>query len=138
MKIVLDATIALKWFLNPQTEPHFHAASALLVAASNARITLAAPPHFIAEVLAVIARKEPDRLRDVLTILYGLPIAIVGDESVHELAAQMSVALSHHMFDTLYQAVAILEAATFVTADEAYFAKASALGGIALLSNFKL
>ena len=39
-------------------------------------------------------------------------------------AADLSILLKHHLFDTLYHAVALEEHATLVTADEAYFAKA--------------
>ena len=42
-----------------------------------------------------------------------------------------------HAFDTLYHAMAMQHGGTFVTADERYFAKARALGGIELLSTFK-
>jgi len=44
----------------------------------------------------------------------------------------------HHLFDTLYHAVALEEGATLVTADAAYFAKAKDLGGIELLADFAM
>ena len=48
------------------------------------------------------------------------------------------IALDHHLFDTLYHAVALEEGATLVTADAAYFAKAKNLGGIELLADFAM
>jgi predicted nucleic acid-binding protein len=48
----------------------------------------------------------------------------------------IAVGLNHHLFDTLYHAVALEEGATLVTADEAYFAKAKQLGGIERLADF--
>jgi hypothetical protein len=48
----------------------------------------------------------------------------------------MSIALKHHLFDTLYHAVALEEQATLVTADEVYFGKAKDLGAIQLLGDF--
>ncbi len=45
----------------------------------------------------------------------------------------------HHLFDTLYHAVALqTPGATLVTSDARYFAKASAEGRIALLSEFSV
>jgi predicted nucleic acid-binding protein len=51
-------------------------------------------------------------------------------------AAGLSISLNHHLFDTLYHAVALEEGATLVTADETYFAKAGYLGGMMLLAKF--
>ena len=51
-------------------------------------------------------------------------------------AADLSIALNHHLFDTLYHAVALEEGATLVTADTAYFGKAKDLGGVELLADF--
>ena len=51
-------------------------------------------------------------------------------------AAELSIALDHHLFDTLYHAVALEEGATLVTADATYFGKAKNLGSIELLADF--
>ena len=51
-------------------------------------------------------------------------------------AADLSIELNHHLFDTLYHAVALEEGATLVTADEVYFAKATGLGNIQRLADF--
>jgi predicted nucleic acid-binding protein len=53
-------------------------------------------------------------------------------------AAELSIALDHHLFDTLYHAVALEEGATLVTADETYYGKAKELGGVALLADFAM
>ena len=50
----------------------------------------------------------------------------------------MSIALDHHLFDTLYHAVALEEGATLVTADETYYGKAKDLGGVGLLADFAM
>lgn len=49
---------------------------------------------------------------------------------------QLSRRLGHHLFDTLYHAVAFEENTTLVTADERYYNKASVLGSIMLLGDF--
>jgi predicted nucleic acid-binding protein len=48
----------------------------------------------------------------------------------------MAIMLDHHLFDTLYHAVALEQGATLITADEAYFAKAKDLGSITRLADF--
>ncbi len=50
----------------------------------------------------------------------------------------MAITLNHHLFDTLYHAVALEVGATLVTADEVYFNKARHLGGMQLLADFKV
>jgi predicted nucleic acid-binding protein len=49
----------------------------------------------------------------------------------------MAMRLSHHLFDTLYHAVALEEGAMLVTADDAYLMKAKSLGGIVSLADFR-
>jgi hypothetical protein len=54
-KIVVDVSVALKWFLR-DNEDHCDKAISLLVG-----YPLIQPPHFIAEIAAVLARKNPLR-----------------------------------------------------------------------------
>jgi predicted nucleic acid-binding protein len=61
-------------------------------------------------------------------VIHGVPIL--------KRAAELTVVLRHHLFDTLYHAVALEEGATLVTADEAYFTRAKELGSIARLADF--
>jgi len=49
---------------------------------------------------------------------------------------RLSRQLGHHLFDTLYHAVAFEEDTTLVIADERYYDKASVLGNIILLADF--
>lgn len=136
MKLVLDASVALKWLL--AGEPDASLAENLLKAARTGRVNLLSPPHAIAEILAVLARREPDRLPDALAVLYDVGFVESSGRRVHQLAAILSVQLDHHLFDTLYHAVAIDAGATLITADERYFGKARALGHIELLRTFQL
>jgi len=93
------------------------------------------PPHWKAEVLAVMARKEPERIEGAQKLLFSIPCRDCDSASLYERAAQLSVQLKHHLFDTLYHAAALEHEATLITADEIYFAKARRLGNIKLLSN---
>ena len=54
-------------------------------------------------------------------------------------ACDLAIRLNHHVFDTLYHAVALLTSeTTLVTADRRYFDKAQSSGRILLLSNLAL
>jgi len=51
----------------------------------------------------------------------------------------LAIHCRHHLFDTLYHAVALNTAgATLVTADRRYYEKASGFGRMTLLADFKL
>lgn len=137
MRLVVDASVALKWFLrgNPD-ELNVAEAEAVLSVVGRSRTELFAPGHWIAEVIAVVARTKPGAVDDALIFLDDMRPAIIAGIPVVKRATQLSIKLNHHLFDTLYHAVALEEQATLVTADEAYFSKAKDLGAIQLLHDF--
>jgi predicted nucleic acid-binding protein len=62
VKLVLDASVVLKWFFSDRPgEAGSAAALALLKAVGDGAVSLYQPPHFIAEVAAVLAREMPDQ-----------------------------------------------------------------------------
>jgi predicted nucleic acid-binding protein len=128
MRLVVDASVALKWFLRGQP-------GELLVDKAEA-IAAAIAVHWGAEVISVLARIEPGLVDDALVALDDMRPAINAGVPVLRRAADLSIRLNHHLFDTLYHAVALEEHAVLVTADETYFDKAKSLGGIASLADF--
>ena len=63
MKVVVDASVALKWVLGPSAaEPDLAAAAALLKALGDGAHDAFQPIHWQAEILAVVARKAPVRI----------------------------------------------------------------------------
>ncbi len=64
------------------------------------------PPHFVAEVAAVLGREKPDEAQDDLVDLLSAEHATVEDRGVYVAAIDLSIRLQHHLFDTLYHAVA--------------------------------
>jgi len=136
VRLVLDASVALKWFFRARTdERDADTATDLLTAYAAGQHELLAPPHFQAEMCAVLAREAPDTMADHLADLLDLAIPVRGDAAVYARAMQLSRDLDHHLFDTLYHAVALeTERSVLVTADARYFAKASGSGRIHLLS----
>lgn len=136
--IVVDASVAVKWFLpvageEPDSEP----ALELLEGVRTGTDRLAAPPHWMAEVAAVLARLSPDTIDEDMASLYALRPVLVENLAVYETACRLAVQLRHHLFDTLYHAAALhTPGATLVTADVAYYRKASHLGQIRRLAEF--
>lgn len=75
-------------------------------------------------------------VRDV-DMLAGLELPTTDDQAVLRRAAHLSIEINHHLFDTLYHAVALEhEDALLVTADERYYRKAERYGTIAPLSDW--
>jgi predicted nucleic acid-binding protein len=138
VRVTLGASVTLKWFLRTPAETDLLQAVALLRAIETDQIRLIQPPHTLAEVAAVLVRERPatafDDLADVARIFDCGTRA--GSLGVYRRAMQLSRQLGHHLFDTLYHAVAFEEDATLITADERYYDKASVLGNIMLLGDF--
>lgn len=134
-RLVIDASVAAKWFLRDRSdEPDAKKAVSILRASSNEQVSFHQPPHFLAEVAAVLARLKPQEAQDDLADLLELEFHIHDTPMVYQRACDLAVELGHHLFDTFYHAVALsLPDTELVTADEVYFRKAEASGGIRLL-----
>jgi predicted nucleic acid-binding protein len=66
-----------------------------------------------------------------------MDIPIVQSARVYSTACKLSGELDHHLFDTLYHAVALsFDDAILVTADERYYKKASQRGRLVLLRDY--
>jgi predicted nucleic acid-binding protein len=139
MKLVVDASVAIKWFLAARPdEGHLAQAESVAAAIENSQTELFAPPHWIAEIIGVLARVEPGIIDDALLLLDDMKPTLIDGVATVRRAADISIQLNHHLFDTLYHAVAIETSATLVTADDAYFNKAKSLGAIQQLREFVL
>jgi len=136
--VVADASVALKWFLTDSlAEDHTDIALVIFEAAVLGRIQLLQPVHFIAEVAAVLARVKPDEAKSDLLDLIAIERLTVDGPEVYARAVSLATQLRHHLFDTLYHALALeTPSAIFVTADRRYFDKAQHLGQIAWLADF--
>jgi predicted nucleic acid-binding protein len=137
VKLVIDASVALKWFLRElQHEPHLERAEAVAATLDRADTQLLAPVHWTAEVISVLARVRPTLVDRALLVLHDAHPKVIHGAPILKRAAGLTIALNHHLFDTLYHAVALEEQATLVTADETYFGKAKDLGAIQRLGDF--
>ena len=137
MKLVVDASVAVKWFFRHRdNEPDIDLAPVLLDSVTGARNRLLQPPHFVAEMMAVLARETPESAERDLRDLLKLSITTSADAAVYARAVRLAIDLDHHLFDTLYHALALESAdATFVTADRRYLRKARGLPRLCALTD---
>ncbi|PIV88305.1 MAG: PIN domain-containing protein [Hydrogenophilales bacterium CG17_big_fil_post_rev_8_21_14_2_50_63_12] len=136
---VVDASVAMKWFLRLRdNEQGVDRALALLFGIDNARIQMIQPAHFIAEVAAVLAREKPRNAHDDLLDLINIECRTLDTPDVLATALDLAIRYQHHLFDTLYHAVALhTPGATLITADRRYYEKAKAEGQISLLADWE-
>ena len=63
MNLVVDASVAIKWFVGrQQDEPFLAQAEAVGAAIERSDVRLFAPSHWIAEIIAVLTRLDGPRL----------------------------------------------------------------------------
>lgn len=137
MHYVIDASIAIKWMVPESPEERdVSQALVLLDALRNGGITLYQPAHWEAEIAAVLARISPATAIKKMAALRALAFTRVNDTTVYATACDLAIRLKHHLFDTLYHAVALhAPEATLVTADQRYFDKAQSIGQIVRLGD---
>ena len=135
---VVDASVALKWFLHVRdTEPEHDRALSLLAGIGEGTVQMCQPVHFVAEVTAVLAREKPDGALDDLLDLLDVECRVIETPETYATALTLSIRYQHHLFDTLYHAVALhTPGATLVTADQRYYDKVRREGQIDLLANW--
>lgn len=140
MIVVVDASVALKWFFRLRDdEADMDRALLLLSDIDAGRAHMVQPPHFLAEMGAVLAREKPVEAQADLGDLLLIDSSYSDDPAIYVTAVDLACRLGHHMFDTLYHAAALhMPGATLVTADRRYYDKARNVGQITLLSNFHL
>ena len=122
--LVLDASVAAKWFLPRAEEPLAEEALALLRQYAGGEIELTVPDLFWAELgnilwKAVRTRRIPEKaatqaLRDMLR--YGLPT--IGGILLAEDALTIALSTGRTVYDAMYLALAVQRESIFVTADE--------------------
>ena len=139
-RLVVDASVAAKWFLKERPdEADAEKAIGILLATCKGHISLHQPPHFLAEVAAVLTRLKPQEVQADLDDLLDLEFHCQDAPFFYQSASQLATQLNHHLFDTFYHAIALnLSETTLITADEAYFRKAQTLGNLCLLRYFPM
>ena len=139
MTVVLDASVVLKWLLeDPTTEPDTEKALALIDAVISGKLEILQPVHWLIEVAAVAARLTPQTAVQDVELLSAMQLPTSDDPGVLLRATRLAIETDHHLFDTLYHAVALEhDDAVLVTADDRYLRKAKRYGMIAALADWE-
>ena len=139
MRVVIDASVAVKWFIpDPALEPNHDKAIVLLQAVIEGRLVANQPIHYLPEIAAVLARIAPERAAEAVGLAQALELSIIDEPDILQRATQLAIDLNHHLFDTLYHAVALATDGILITADERYYRKAQQLGNIQQLADWTL
>jgi predicted nucleic acid-binding protein len=140
MICVVDASVAAKWFVDADwalREVHVEPAVALLQAAAVGTADFLQPPHFLAEVAAVLARLKPQGVRKDIANLADLDTTKAQPTQARAGAIDLATQLNRHLSDTIHHALALAApGAVLVTAGLRCFDEARHLCQIAWLPDF--
>ncbi len=136
-RCVIDASVSVKWFVQGTPEEQdIDLACGLLEQGNAGQCRFIQPSHWIGEVAAVLARRQPESAaRNVEDLLSFNFFSVISSPPAYRQAIALARRLDHHLFDTLYHAVALVEDIPFITADRRYFKKAKRLGNIVMLDS---
>lgn len=135
---VIDASVVVKWvFPERVEEDHLPQALNLLGLIQQGAVKILQPPHWLAEASAVIVRLQPKIAQQAVNLLSMMQFPVVDTPEIYHIACGLSEKFKHHIFDTLYHAVAIYNGNTqFITADDKYYQKTNKQGSILRLADF--
>lgn len=138
VQVVIDASVAVKWFLpGSENEPDVDRAMVLLEGLRDGEVRAVQPPHWLAEVSAVIARLRPSLAQQAVELLVALELPIEEGLDSYRCAIRIATDLEHHLFDTLYHAIAVEREIVLISADDHYCRKAKRLGGLQELRDWQ-
>lgn len=138
MIVVLDASVVLKWLLeDPVRETDTEKAFAVIESVVQGHLEVLQPVHWLAEVAAVAARLTPQTAVSDVELLSAMEFPTTDEPIVIRRATSLAIETNHHLFDTLYHAVALeYDDAVMVTADDQYLGKAQNRGRIVALRDW--
>jgi len=116
-RLVIDASVSIKWFVRSENEGNVPEAVEILKGIGDNTISIIQPPHWMAETIAVLARLQPEQVNHAIELLDAMEIPVKAAAPEFKLASRLALDLDHHLFDTLYHALALREEATLITAD---------------------
>jgi predicted nucleic acid-binding protein len=133
--VVLDASVVLKWMLaDPASEPDTDKAILVVQSVVQGRLEILQPLHWLVETAAVLARLSPQTALQDVGMLSAMQFPVWDEPSLMQRATELAIESGHHLFDTLYHAVALEHKdALLVTADMRYLQKVKRYGSILAL-----
>lgn len=137
MILVIDASVAVKWaLLSKSSEEQTEEALAILAAIDQGVAEVVQPPHWLLEVAAVLVRLWPEAADKAIDRLDLMNLPTAGDSGILRTGTRLARQLDHHLFDTLYHAVALERGGVLVTADGRYARKAHHVGSVVELRHW--
>lgn len=113
--VVLDASVGVKWF---KSEPGNIPARDLLAGHNQGHFRIVVPALFMAEVVAVATRHDPQLGREVWSLLRDADLTVLSlDDAVAEAAFAQCRVLGCDFYDALAPALATILDATLYSAD---------------------
>lgn len=121
---VPDASVLLKWVLPEGREPHTAQALAIREAFLAGRIGLLVPPLWFYEVGNVLVTHYPESAAERLGALAAFQLPEARPNAAwRERIIQLATTYGVTFYDAAYHALAIVNRALYVTADEKYLRK---------------
>lgn len=138
LRMVLDASVILKWFLDDENEQK--EAFALREKLESEDYEVLVPSHCMTELCNTLCRKNPSNALDVFSVLkilefkdclLTLPLASIAFRLTRKYP-------KISFYDAFYHAIALQNKIPFVTADKKYYETVKKEGAILLLKDFDL
>jgi predicted nucleic acid-binding protein len=120
-KLVVDSSVAVKWFV---TESHAADAQRILTAYQSGTVDLLAPDLILAEIGNIAWKKHllhgmaAADAQAIVDSFRALPLVLTSIGSLLDDAYHLAIATRRTVYDALYLALSIRENCPFVTADE--------------------
>ncbi len=138
MRFVIDASVAVKWFFPESSEKqNTEQAISILQRMGSGSFEPLQPVHWMSEVVAVFNRLDPNIVDNAIDLLDAMEFATADGTEVYKRASAIAREARHHVFDTLYHAVALEHEVDLVTADIKYLNKAGKLGRLVSLEGWE-
>jgi predicted nucleic acid-binding protein len=138
-KLVVDASVMIKWVAGDPAEPDQHRAMTLLQAWMNGEVELMAPVLWQYEVGNFLGRRLPQEAEEKLALLLNL--GITGFNLTPAMCRRCFTWMRERaitFYDAAYLAAAVETGGLLVTADEKFTQRMADLGSIGLLSRIAL
>ncbi len=122
--LVLDASVAAKWFLPSVDEPLAEEAQALLRRYANGDIEFAVPDLFWAEIGSILwksvrtGRLSSKAATEALTTMLQCGFPTVPSRELAEDALAIALSTGRTVYDAMYLALAVQRDTSMITADE--------------------
>lgn len=122
--LVIDASVAAKWFLPAKHEPHADIAAGLLKRYGTGDVRFVVPDLFWAELGNIFwkavrqGRWQRFRAEEAIRLVQARSFPTISSQALLEDAFQISTSFDRSVYDSLYVALAIASKATLITADE--------------------